>query len=221
MAASLIRHEQIVTTLPKAKNLKRVIDKYITLAKRGDLNPRRLAAARLGDEDMVKKLFDTLAPCYKNRAGGYSRVVKAGSRYGDSAPRAVIELPIATTPVKGAEDKARHAEELKRRQPRPTPRLLATDDQNRRRWAEWLAGFFISGLDAAGCFPRRSHPRRASAGASSVIWKNARSRRSSTSGPHEEGADLVGGDRIVVPDRPSADRCGPVSSMTLSRSAAM
>ena len=74
MAAALIRHEQIVTTLAKAKDLKRVIDKYITLAKRGDLNSRRLAASRLRDEDMVKKLFDTLAPRYKNRAGGYSRV---------------------------------------------------------------------------------------------------------------------------------------------------
>jgi large subunit ribosomal protein L17 len=113
MAASLIRHEQIVTTLPKAKDLKRVIDKYITLAKRGDLNSRRLAAARLGDEDMVKKLFDTLAPRYKNRAGGYSRVLKAGFRYGDSAPRAVIELVDRDVSVKGAEDKERHAEELK------------------------------------------------------------------------------------------------------------
>lgn len=113
MAASLIRHEQIVTTLPKAKDLKRVIDKYITLAKRGDLNSRRLAAARLGDEDMVKKLFDTLAPRYKDREGGYSRVLKAGFRYGDSAPRAVIELVDRDTTVKGIEDKARHAEKLK------------------------------------------------------------------------------------------------------------
>ena len=113
MAASLIRHEQIVTTLPKAKDLKRVIDKYITLAKRGDLNSRRLAAARLGDEDMVKKLFDVLAPRYKDRAGGYSRVIKAGFRYGDSAPRAVIELVDRDVSVKGAEDKARHAEEVK------------------------------------------------------------------------------------------------------------
>jgi large subunit ribosomal protein L17 len=113
MAASLIRHEQIVTTLPKAKDLKRVIDKYITLGKRGDLNSRRLAAARLGDEDMVKKLFDVLAPRYKDRAGGYSRVIKAGFRYGDSAPRAVIELVDRDVSVKGAEDKARHAEEVK------------------------------------------------------------------------------------------------------------
>ncbi|WP_295558502.1 50S ribosomal protein L17 [uncultured Hyphomicrobium sp.] len=111
MAASLIKHEQIVTTLPKAKDLKRVIDKYITLAKRGDLNSRRLAAARLRDEDMVKKLFDVLAPRYKNRAGGYSRVLKAGFRYGDSAPRAVIELVDRDTSVKGAEDKARHEEQ--------------------------------------------------------------------------------------------------------------
>ena len=78
MAASLIKHEQIVTTLAKAKDLKRVIDKYITLAKRGDLNSRRLAASRMRDEAMVKKLFDTLGPRYKNRSGGYSRVVKAG-----------------------------------------------------------------------------------------------------------------------------------------------
>jgi large subunit ribosomal protein L17 len=108
MAAALIKHEQIVTTLAKAKDLKRVIDKYITLAKRGDLNSRRLAAGRLRDEAMVKKLFDTLAPRYKNRAGGYSRVVKAGFRYGDSAPRAVIELVDRDTSIKGKEDRERH-----------------------------------------------------------------------------------------------------------------
>lgn len=110
MAAALIKHEQIVTTLPKAKDLKRVIDKYITLAKRGDLNSRRLAAARLRDEEQVKKLFDVLGPRYKDRAGGYARVLKAGFRYGDSAPRAVIELVDRDTSVKGAEDKARDAE---------------------------------------------------------------------------------------------------------------
>jgi large subunit ribosomal protein L17 len=113
MAAALIRHEQIVTTLPKAKDLKRVMDKFITLAKRGDLNSRRLAAARLRDEAMVKKLFDTLGPRYKDRAGGYTRVVKAGFRTGDQAPRAVIELVDRDPSVKGAEDKARHAEKLK------------------------------------------------------------------------------------------------------------
>lgn len=108
MAAALIRHEQIVTTLAKAKDLKRVMDKYITLAKRGDLYSRRLAAARLRYEDMVKKLFDTLASRYKNRAGGYTRVLKAGFRYGDSAPRAVIELVDRDTSIKGKEDRERH-----------------------------------------------------------------------------------------------------------------
>ena len=112
MAAALIRHEQIVTTLAKAKDLKRVIDKYITLAKRGDLNSRRLAASRLRDEDMTKKLFDTLAPRYKDRSGGYSRVLKAGFRYGDSAPRAVIELVDRDTSVKGKEDRERHEAEV-------------------------------------------------------------------------------------------------------------
>ena len=107
MAAALIRHEQITTTLPKAKDLKRVMDKYITLAKRGDLNSRRLAASRLRDEEMVKKLFDTLAARYKDRAGGYTRVLKAGFRYGDSAPRAVIELVDRDTTIKGKDDKAR------------------------------------------------------------------------------------------------------------------
>jgi large subunit ribosomal protein L17 len=113
MAAALIKHEQIVTTLPKAKDLKRVMDKYITLAKRGDLNSRRLAAARLRDEDMVKKLFDILGPRYKSRNGGYTRVLKAGFRYGDSAPRAVIELVDRDESVKGAEDRARHEAEQK------------------------------------------------------------------------------------------------------------
>jgi len=101
MAASLIRHEQIVTTLAKAKDLKRVMDKYITLAKRGDLNSRRLAASRMRDEAMVKKLFDTLAPRYKDRNGGYTRVLKAGYRYGDSAPVAVIEFVDRDEDAKG------------------------------------------------------------------------------------------------------------------------
>ena len=107
MAASLIRHEQIVTTLAKAKDLRRVMDKYITLAKRGDLNSRRLAVSRMRDEAMVKKLFDTLGPRYKDRTGGYTRVLKAGYRQGDSAPVAVIELVDRDESVKGVEDKAR------------------------------------------------------------------------------------------------------------------
>ena len=101
MAASLVRHEQIITTLAKAKDLKRVMDKYITLAKRGDLNSRRLAAARLRDEDMVKRLFDTLGPRYKDRPGGYTRVMKAGFRYGDMAPMGVIELVDRDPEAKG------------------------------------------------------------------------------------------------------------------------
>lgn len=113
MVAALIKHEQIVTTLPKAKDLKRVMDKYITLAKRGDLNSRRLTASRMRDEAMTKKLFDVLGPRYKDRNGGYTRVLKAGFRYGDSAPRAVIELVDRDVSVKGAEDKARH-EEMKK-----------------------------------------------------------------------------------------------------------
>jgi large subunit ribosomal protein L17 len=113
MAASLIRHEQIVTTLPKAKDLRRVVEKYITLAKRGDLNSRRLTASRMGDDEMVKKLFDVLATRYKDRAGGYTRVLKAGFRYGDNAPRAVIELVDRDVSAKGKEDKERHAAEQK------------------------------------------------------------------------------------------------------------
>ena len=92
MASALIKHEQIITTLPKAKELKRVMDRLITLGKRGNLHSRRLAAARLRDEAMAKKLFDVLAERYKDRSGGYTRVLKAGYRYGDSAPVAVIEL---------------------------------------------------------------------------------------------------------------------------------
>ena len=113
MAASLLRHEQIVTTLPKAKDLKRIVDKYITMAKRGDLNSRRLTASRLRDDEMVKKLFDVLGPRYKDRAGGYTRVLKAGFRFGDSAPRAVIELVDRDTSVKGAADKVRVEAEKK------------------------------------------------------------------------------------------------------------
>ena len=101
LAAALIKHEQIVTTLPKAKDLKRVVDKYITLAKRGDLNSRRIAASRLRDEDQVKKLFDVLAPRYKDRQGGYTRIIKAGFRYGDNAPMAVIEFVDRDVDAKG------------------------------------------------------------------------------------------------------------------------
>jgi len=92
MAASLIKHEQIVTTLPKAKALRPVFERLVTLAKKGDLGARRLVLARMRDETQTKKLFETLAPRYKSRAGGYTRVLKAGFRHGDNAPLAVIEL---------------------------------------------------------------------------------------------------------------------------------
>lgn len=92
MAAALVKHEQIVTTLPKAKELAPIADKLITLAKRGDLHARRQAVSQVRDETQVKKLFDVLGPRYKERNGGYTRVLKAGFRHGDSAPMAVIEL---------------------------------------------------------------------------------------------------------------------------------
>ena len=101
MSAALIKHEQIVTTLPKAKEMKRIMDRLITLAKRGNLHSRRLAMARVRDEAMVKKLFDVLGERYEDRSGGYTRVLKAGFRYGDSAPRAVIELVERDVDAKG------------------------------------------------------------------------------------------------------------------------
>ena len=107
MAASLIEHEQIVTTLPKAKEMRSIIDKLITLGKRGDLHARRQAIARIRNVEQVKKLFDELGPRYAERNGGYSRVLKAGFRYGDNAPMAVIELVDRDPEAKGAADRAR------------------------------------------------------------------------------------------------------------------
>ena len=101
MANALIKHEQIKTTLPKAKDLRRVIDPLITLGKRGDLHARRQAFAQLRDEKMVAKLFDVLGERYKDRNGGYSRVLKAGFRYGDAAPMAIIELVDRDPDAKG------------------------------------------------------------------------------------------------------------------------
>ena len=102
MAAALIRHEQIVTTLPKAKDLRPVVEKLVTLGKRGDLHARRQAIAELRDLPMVKKLFEVLGPRYRERNGGYTRVLKAGYRHGDSAPVAVIEFVDRDTAAKGA-----------------------------------------------------------------------------------------------------------------------
>lgn len=101
MAAALIKHEQIVTTLPKAKALRPVVEKLVTLAKRGDLHARRLVASRLRDEAMAKKLFETIGPRYGSRPGGYTRVLKAGFRYGDNAPVAVIEFVDRDETAKG------------------------------------------------------------------------------------------------------------------------
>ncbi|MBQ4827368.1 50S ribosomal protein L17 [Leisingera sp. M527] len=107
MCGSLIEHEQIKTTLPKAKELRPIIEKMITLAKRGDLHARRQAASKLKQDKDVAKLFEVLGPRYKDRQGGYVRILKAGFRYGDMAPMAIIEFVDRDTAAKGAADKAR------------------------------------------------------------------------------------------------------------------
>ncbi|MEO6298314.1 MAG: 50S ribosomal protein L17 [Paracoccaceae bacterium] len=109
MAGSLIEHEQIKTTLPKAKELRPIIEKLITLAKRGDLHARRQAGAALKQDQYVERLFAILGPRYKDRQGGYCRVLKAGFRYGDMAPMAIIEFVDRDVNAKGAGDKARVA----------------------------------------------------------------------------------------------------------------
>lgn len=101
MSAALIKHEQIVTTLPKAKELRPIVEKLITLGKRGDLHARRQAIAQVKDETQVQKLFAVLGPRYKDRQGGYIRILKAGYRYGDNAPVAVIELVDRDVDAKG------------------------------------------------------------------------------------------------------------------------
>jgi large subunit ribosomal protein L17 len=101
MSAALIKHEQIVTTLPKAKELRPIVEKLITLGKRGDLHARRQAAAQMRDETQVQKLFGVVGPRYKDRQGGYIRILKAGFRYGDNAALAVIELVDRDTSAKG------------------------------------------------------------------------------------------------------------------------
>ena len=104
MAAALIKHEQITTTLPKAKEMRSVVDRLITLGKRGDLHARRIAVSRLhGDKKLADKLFTTLADRYRDRPGGYTRVIKAGFRYSDSAPMAVIELVDRDPDAKGVD----------------------------------------------------------------------------------------------------------------------
>ena len=107
MSGSLVEHEQIKTTLPKAKELRPIIEKLITLAKRGDLHARRQAASQLKQDMHVAKLFEILGPRYKDRQGGYVRVLKAGFRYGDMAPMAIIEFVERDVNAKGAADMAR------------------------------------------------------------------------------------------------------------------
>ena len=103
MCAALIKHEQIVTTLPKAKELRPIVEKLVTLGKKGGLAMRRQAISEMRDQDQVKKLFDVLAPRYKDRQGGYTRIIKAGFRYGDNAPMAVIEFVDRDVDAKGQE----------------------------------------------------------------------------------------------------------------------
>ena len=111
MAGSLIEHEQIKTTLPKAKELRPIVEKLITLSKRGDLHARRLASAQLKEDQYVTKLFEVLGPRYTERKGGYTRVLRAGFRYGDMAPMAIIEFVDRDISAKGAADQARVVEE--------------------------------------------------------------------------------------------------------------
>jgi large subunit ribosomal protein L17 len=103
MAAALIKHEQITTTLPKAKDLRPIVEKLVTLGKQGGLHARRQAIAEIRDVAMVKKLFDVIGPRYQGRNGGYTRVLKAGYRYGDSAPVAVIEFVDRDVDAKGVD----------------------------------------------------------------------------------------------------------------------
>ncbi|AWB47456.1 50S ribosomal protein L17 [Gemmobacter aquarius] len=107
MSGSLIEHEQIKTTLPKAKELRPIVEKLITLAKRGDLHARRQAQAALKEDKHVERLFAILGPRYQSRQGGYIRIMKAGFRYGDMAPMAIIEFVDRDTSAKGAADRAR------------------------------------------------------------------------------------------------------------------
>jgi large subunit ribosomal protein L17 len=113
MASSLIEHEQIVTTLPKAKELRPIVEKLVTLGKRGDLHARRQVISQIRSDAMAKRLFEEIAPRYASRNGGYLRIMKAGFRHGDNAAMAVIEFVDRDVEAKGAADRARReAEEV-------------------------------------------------------------------------------------------------------------
>lgn len=107
MSSSLVEHEQIVTTLPKAKELRPFVEKLVSLAKKGDLGSRRIAIARMRNKEQAKKLFDILGPRYADRSGGYIRIMKAGYRFGDNAPMAVIEFVERDESAKGKIDRER------------------------------------------------------------------------------------------------------------------
>ena len=107
MAASLVEHEQIVTTLPKAKEIRPIVERLVTLGKRGDLHARRQLISQVGSAELAGKLIATIAPRYANRNGGYLRIMKAGFRHGDNAPLAVIEFVDRDVSAKGAADHAR------------------------------------------------------------------------------------------------------------------
>ena len=149
LCASLIKHEQITTTLPKAKDLRPIVEKLVTLGKRGDLHARRQAIAQMRDLAMVKKLFEVIGPRYKDRDGGYTRVMKAGFRYGNSAPVAVIEFVDRDVEAKGKDSGP-----FKRGQRSPLPL--------RRRVPQ--TGIVIKGSDAAlfvECHIRKTRHLRA------------------------------------------------------------
>ena len=110
MAAALVKHEQITTTLPKARELRRFVEKLVTLGKRGDLHARRLIIAKTRDQSTATKLIDVLGPRYQQRPGGYVRVLKAGFRYGDDAPMAVIEFVERDVAAKGQDSGPRPTE---------------------------------------------------------------------------------------------------------------
>ncbi|MBL0375092.1 50S ribosomal protein L17 [Rhizobium sp. KVB221] len=107
MAASLVEHEQIVTTLPKAKEIRPIVERLVTLGKKGDLHARRQLISQIGSAELAAKLIATIAPRYANRHGGYIRIMKAGFRHGDNAPLAVVEFVDRDASAKGAADHAR------------------------------------------------------------------------------------------------------------------
>jgi large subunit ribosomal protein L17 len=147
MAASLIEHEQIVTTLPKAKEIRPIVEKLVTLGKRGDLHARRQAISQIRDNEAVRKLFDTIATRYATRNGGYIRIMKAGFRTGDNAPMAVVEFVDRDVDARGAKDRARVALEVsQRRRSRISDCFWQTLNKGRVLRALGLSRFGRSGV---------------------------------------------------------------------------